>query len=58
MGAVDAGIVTQNINIFCAAVGLSTVPRASMDQAELKKVLKLSDTQLPLMNNPVGYPKK
>ncbi|MDR3262355.1 MAG: SagB/ThcOx family dehydrogenase [Tannerella sp.] len=58
MGAVDAGIVTQNINIFCAAAGLSTVPRASMDQAELKKVLKLSDTQLPLMNNPVGYPKK
>ncbi|MDR0844700.1 MAG: SagB/ThcOx family dehydrogenase [Tannerella sp.] len=58
MGAVDAGIVTQNINIFCAAVGLSTVPRASMDQAELRKILKLSDTQLPLMNNPVGYPKK
>jgi SagB-type dehydrogenase family enzyme len=58
MGAVDAGIVTQNINIFCAAAGLSTVPRASMDKAELKKILGLSDTQLPLMNNPVGYPKK
>ncbi|MDR3193923.1 MAG: SagB/ThcOx family dehydrogenase [Tannerella sp.] len=58
MGAVDAGIVSQNINLFCAAVGLSTVPRASMDQAELRKVLKLSDTQLPIMNNPVGYPKK
>ncbi|MDR1675878.1 MAG: SagB/ThcOx family dehydrogenase [Tannerella sp.] len=58
MGAVDAGIVTQNINLFCAAVGLSTVPRASMDQDELRKVLKLSDSQLPIMNNPVGYPKK
>ena len=57
MGAVDTGIVSQNINVFCAAVGLSTVPRASMDQAELRKILKLSDTQLPLMNNPVGYPK-
>ena len=57
MGSVDAGIVCQNINIFCAAVGLVTVPRASMDQAELRRVLKLSDTQLPLMNNPVGYPK-
>jgi SagB-type dehydrogenase family enzyme len=58
MGAVDAGIVTQNINLFCAAAGLSTVPRASMDQAELRKALKLSSSQLPLMNNPVGYPKK
>lgn len=58
MGAVDAGIVTQNINIFCSAVGLSTVPRASMDADKLKEVLKLDDTQVPIMNNPVGYPKK
>ncbi|MDR2120783.1 MAG: SagB/ThcOx family dehydrogenase [Tannerella sp.] len=58
MGAVDAGIVSQNINIFCAGTGLSTVPRASMDQKELRKVLKLKDTQLPIMNNPVGYPAK
>ncbi|MDR1335369.1 MAG: SagB/ThcOx family dehydrogenase [Tannerella sp.] len=58
IGAVDAGIVTQNINLFCAAVGLSTVPRASMNQEELRKALKLSDTQLPIMNNPTGYPKK
>ena len=57
MGAVDAGIVCQNINLFCAAVGLATVPRATMDQAELRKVLKLSDANLPMMNNPVGYKK-
>jgi SagB-type dehydrogenase family enzyme len=56
MGAVDAGIVSQNINLFCAGVGLSTVPRASMDKDELRSVLKLKDTQLPIMNNPVGYP--
>ncbi|MDR1102243.1 MAG: SagB/ThcOx family dehydrogenase [Tannerella sp.] len=58
IGAVDAGIVTQNINLFCAAAGLSTVPRASMNQEELRTALKLSDTQLPIMNNPVGYPQK
>jgi SagB-type dehydrogenase family enzyme len=58
MGAVDAGIVSQNVNIFCAGTGLSTVPRASMDQSELRKILKLKDTQLPIMNNPVGYPAK
>ena len=57
MCSVDAGIVCQNINIFCAAVGLSTVPRATMNKAELQKVLKLSSTQVPIMNNPVGYQK-
>ena len=57
MGAVDAGIVSQNISIFCSAAKLATVPRASMDTAKLKSVLKLTDTQLPLMNQPVGYHK-
>lgn len=57
MGAMDAGIVSQNVNLFCAGVGLATVPRASMDQAALKKILKLSDTQIPMMNNPVGHAK-
>ena len=58
MAAVDAGIVCQNINIFCSAVNLSTVPRASMDKDALKKALDLSDTQFLMMNNPVGYPRK
>lgn len=58
MAAVDAGTVCQNINLFCAATGLSTVPRATMNQAALKEILKLTPGQLPLMNNPVGYPKK
>ncbi|MDR1201159.1 MAG: SagB/ThcOx family dehydrogenase [Tannerellaceae bacterium] len=58
MGAVDVGIVCQNINIACAGMGLATVPRASMNQEVLKTVLKLTDNHLLLMNNPVGYPKK
>ena len=57
MPAVDAGIVSQNISLFCAATGLVTVPRASMDHAQLKKVLKLKEGQRPLMNHPVGYAK-
>ncbi|MDR1980888.1 MAG: SagB/ThcOx family dehydrogenase [Tannerellaceae bacterium] len=58
MASVDVGIVCQNINIACAGLGLTTVPRASMDKAALKKILGLKDTHLLLMNNPVGYPKK
>jgi SagB-type dehydrogenase family enzyme len=58
MGAVDVGIVCENINLACAGLGLATVPRASMDKEELTKVLKLKDTQILLINNPVGYLKK
>ena len=54
----DAGIVNQNINVFCAAVGLATVPRGSMNKDELKKILKLTDNQYIMLNNPVGYPKQ
>ena len=58
IAALDAGIAGQNINIFCSAVGLSTVPRASWDKGELEKALKLSDKQRIFLNNPIGYPKK
>ena len=58
MVAVDAGIVSQNIDIFCAAAGLATVPRATMDVKALQSLLGLNENQIPLLNNPVGYPKK
>jgi len=57
-GGVDIGFVSQNINIACAALGLVTVPRGSMNQAELRTALKLKATQHIGINNPVGYPKK
>ena len=52
--ACDVGIVSQNINIFCAAYGLATVTRASMDQAAICTLLNLPEHQIPLLNNPVG----
>jgi SagB-type dehydrogenase family enzyme len=58
IGAVDVGIVCQNINIACAALGLATVPRATMDKETLTRVLKLKEAHLLLMNNPVGYSKE
>ncbi len=54
---VDAGIVSENINVFCAGTGLVTRPRMSMDAPAIKELLGLDDTQTPLVNNPVGYPK-
>lgn len=57
-GALDAGIVSQNIMLFASGCGLATVPRAYMKADELKQVLKLSESQIPMLNTPVGYPKK
>lgn len=53
----DAGIVSENVNLFCAAMGLVTRPRMTMDTPAIKKLLKLSESETPLLNNPVGYAK-
>lgn len=55
MGCVDAGNVSENINLYCEAVGLCTVPRATMDVEGIRSLLGLSQQQLPIMNNPVGF---
>ena len=55
--AMDAGYVSENICLYCSAAKLATVPRASMDKEALAKSLNLKDTQIPLLNNPVGYMK-
>ena len=54
-GAIDAGYVSQNIDLACEALGLVTVPRGTMDKDALKKELKLTESQNPILNHPVGY---
>jgi hypothetical protein len=56
-GAIDAGIVSQNISLFCAATGLKTRPRASMDKEKIRKLLNLKETQYVFLNHPIGYAK-
>jgi nitroreductase len=56
-GAIDAGYVSQNIDLACEALGLCTVPRATMDKEALKKELKLTESQNPILNHPIGYKK-
>jgi nitroreductase len=56
-GALDAGIVSQNISLFCAATGLKTRPKASMNKAKIRELLKLTDAQIVFLNHPVGYAK-
>lgn len=56
-GAMDAGYVSQNIYIYCAANNMATVACApSMDNAAVQKALMLPETMVPLIYHPVGYP--
>ena len=56
-GAMDAGYVSENICLACTALGLATVPRASMDKNALTEALGLNEKQIIMLNNPVGWPK-
>ena len=58
LGAMDAGYVSQNIYLYCAANGLGTVACAPpMDEAAVQTALGLSADYLPLIYHPVGYEK-
>lgn len=57
MACVDTGIACENLNLACVSEGIATVPRATMDIRAISQLLGLSPRQLPIMNNPIGYPK-
>ena len=56
LAAYDAGIVSGNIYLFCAANGLATVCRMSMDREKLRAALGLPETKILHLNHPVGFP--
>ncbi len=58
MVSADAGIACENVALMCAGMGLSTVPRASMDHAGISALLGLPASQVPILNLPVGHPAK
>lgn len=57
-GAIDVGLVSQNIALFCSGNDLATRPRAGMDREGIKSLLGLTEWQLPMLNHAVGYPKE
>jgi nitroreductase len=56
--AADAAFVSENVYLFCASEGLSTVVRGSVDREALAKVMKLRAEQKIILAQSVGYPKK
>jgi nitroreductase len=54
----DTGFIAENAYLYCASAGLATVVRASVPKETLAKALKLRDTQVIVLAQTVGYPKK
>jgi len=52
---IDAGYVSQNIYLFCAANSMATVACGSMDQEAVRKALNLAEGQMIAVQHPVGY---
>lgn len=51
------GFISQNVYLFCASEGLSTVVRALIDRPALAKAIKLRSDQKIVLAQCVGYPK-
>jgi len=54
--AADTGAICQNVYLFCASAGLSTVVRGLIDRPALAKQMKLRPTQRVTLAQTVGYP--
>jgi SagB-type dehydrogenase family enzyme len=56
--AMDTGYISQNVYLYCASAGLSTVARGMVDKEALAKAMNLGPDQKIMLAQTVGYPKK
>jgi SagB-type dehydrogenase family enzyme len=56
--ATDTGYISQNVYLYCASAGLSTVVRGMVDREALAKAMNLRADQKVILAQTVGYPKK
>ncbi|MEJ2077951.1 MAG: nitroreductase family protein [Acidobacteriota bacterium] len=52
----STGTIAQNVYLFCASTGLSTVVRGLIDRDRLAQALRLGDNQRVTLAQSVGYP--
>lgn len=51
----NAGFISQNVYLFCASEGLGTVIRGYVPKEELAKTMKLTNDQMIVLSQSVGY---
>jgi len=54
----DCGFIAENVYLFCASEGLASVVRASVNKETLARTLKLRESQVIVLAQTVGFPKK
>ena len=57
VASADTGFIGQNVYLYCAAEGLATVFRGSLDSRRLARTLGLGPTRFVTFAQTVGYPK-
>lgn len=55
--AIDTGFISQNVYLFCASEGLTTVAVTWLDKPLLEKAMNLRGNQKIILVQPVGYSK-
>jgi nitroreductase len=53
----NAGLIAQNVYLFCASENLGAVIRGYIPKDELAKLMKLTDDQMIVLSQSVGYGK-
>jgi nitroreductase len=53
----DAGLISQNVYLFCASEGLATVVRAGFDRKVLTDTLRLESKHRIILAQTVGFAK-
>ncbi len=58
LSAAATGLISENVYLYCASEGLSTVVRANIDKPALASMMKFRPDQKIMLAQSVGYPKK
>ncbi len=58
LSSIAAGLIGQNVYLYCASEGLGTVVRVNIDKPALASLMKLRPDQKIILSQTVGYPKK
>lgn len=53
-----SGSASQNVYLYAASKGLSTVVCGLLDRQKIKTLLKLPDNKMVIFSQPVGFPEK
>ena len=56
--AVDTGFISQNVYLYCAEKGLSTVVLGWVNKDKLTGIMNLDKDKQVILTQPVGYPEK